>query len=137
MVHGTSYKHCAWYLLLQTWFGIIIVMQCDLQLAALINPLMKGSINLWSHPFVMAVTQRDDKLLHKLSIDVHVYSKCLVVAIVIRWTCNFASDISLASHIIMQACILIVSAAEMKKQLIAFVIDYNNLNIQEKIAKGS
>ena len=40
------------------------------------------------------------------------------------------------SYIIMQACILIVSAAEMKKQLIAFVIDYNNLNIQEKIAKG-
>ena len=30
----------------------------------------------------------------------------------------------------------IVSTAEMKKQLIAFVIDYKKLNINEKIAKG-
>ena len=32
--------------------------------------------------------------------------------------------------------LLIVSTAEMKKQLIAFAIDYKKLNINEKIAKG-
>jgi len=31
----------------------------------------------------------------------------------------------------------LVSTAEMKKQLMAFIIDYKSLNVKEKIAKGN